>query len=411
MTSAILIAQGGELSVLAKFGGPPVRSNPFPSWPHFDSAEERELLEVLRSGVWGGYNRKVEEFEELFARYLGSQHCVALANGTVSLHAALHIENIGPGHEVIVPPYTFVATASAVLQVGAVPVFVDIDPRTLNLDPEGFRTAINDRTRAVIPVHFAGHSADMERIREIAHGHQLIVIEDAAHAHGGEYMGRKLGTLGEWGSFSFQSTKVMTSGEGGCLVTSDSARAEQARSYANHGRIREHGWYEHFRAGTNYRITGFQAGILLAQLNRLDSQISVRERNSKYLRNKLSEFPGVEPLQRQSYATRHSELLFLFRFHSEIAGIERGAFEACLRAEGIPVQQLYPYPLYRNPMFRNSPFKNTGCPIAEANCDMILALPINVLMGLPADVQDVLTATQKIYENKHVAQSLMSVSR
>jgi dTDP-4-amino-4,6-dideoxygalactose transaminase len=313
------------------------------------------------------------------------------------------VENIGPGHEVIVPPYTFVATASAVLQVGAKPVFADVEPSTLNLDPERFHNAISPRTRAVIPVHFAGHSADMKRIREVAQDHQVIVIEDAAHAHGGEYMGKKLGTLGEWGSFSFQSTKVMTSGEGGCLVTSDPARAEQARSYANHGRISEHGWYEHFRAGTNYRITGFQAGILLAQLNRLDSQIAVRERNAEYLRMKLSAFPGVEPLQRQSYATRHSELLFLFRFRSEIAGIDKRVFESCLRAEGIPAQQLYPYPLYRNPMFRDSLFENTGCPVAEANCDMILALPINVLMGLPADVEDVLSAMQKIYENRHVA--------
>ena len=399
------------MSALAKFGGPPIRREPFPGWPYFDSAEERELLEVLRSGVWGGYNGKVEEFENRFAGYLGSQHCIALANGTVSLHTALHIENIGPGHEVIVPPYTFVATASAVLQVGAVPVFVDVESGTMNLDPERLREAINPRTRAVIPVHFAGHSADMEKIREIAQAHQLIVVEDAAHAHGGEYMGRKLGTLGEWGSFSFQSTKVMTSGEGGCLVTSDPARADQARSYANHGRIREHGWYEHFSAGTNYRITGFQAGILLAQLNRLDSQIAVREQNAEYLQKKLSAFPGVEPLQRQSYATRHSELLFLFRFHPEIAGIDKRVFESCLRAEGIPVQQLYPYPLYRNPMFHNSAFKNTGCPIAEANCDMILALPINVLMGLPADVEDVLSATQKIYENRHVAASLMSVDQ
>jgi len=399
------------LSSLAKFGGPPIRRQPFPGWPYFDSSEESELIEVLRSGVWGGYNRKVEEFEDRFAHYLGSQHCIALANGTLSLHTALHIEGIGSGHEVIVPPYTFVATASSVLQVGAVPVFVDVEPGTMNLDPERLQEAINPRTRAVIPVHFAGHSADMEKIRNIAQVHQLIVVEDAAHAHGGEYMGRKLGTLGEWGSFSFQSTKVMTSGEGGCLVTSDPARADQARSYANHGRLREQGWYEHFRAGTNYRITGFQAGILLAQLNRLDSQIAVREKNAAYLEEKLSAFPGVEPLQRQGYVTRHSELLFLFRFHSEIAGIEKRVFETCLRAEGIPVQQLYPYPLYRNPMFRNSPFKNTGCPIAEANCDMILALPINVLMGLPADVEDVLSATQKIYENRHVAKSLMSVDQ
>lgn len=399
------------MSSLAKLGGLPIRREPFPSWPHFDSAEEKELIEVLRSGVWGGYNRKVEEFEERFARYLGSQHCLTLANGTLSLQTALHVDNVGPGDEVIVPPYTFVATASAVLQVGAKPVFADVQPSTLNLDPDRFRSAITPKTRAVIPVHFAGHSADMNRICKIAKDHQVMVIEDAAHAHGGESMGKKLGTLGEWGSFSFQSTKVMTSGEGGCLVTADAARAEQARSYANHGRLKGHGWYEHFRAGTNYRITGFQAGVLLAQLNRLDSQIAVRERNAAYLRTRLSTFPGVEPLQRQSYVTRHSELLFLFRFQAEIAGISRRALASCLNAEGIPVQPLYPYPLYRNPMFRNAPFENTGCPVAEANCEMILAFPINVLMGTSADLEDVISAMQKIYENRQAAEALASADQ
>ncbi|MCI0625846.1 MAG: DegT/DnrJ/EryC1/StrS family aminotransferase [Acidobacteria bacterium] len=389
-------------------GGVPVRRTPFPSWPYFDSAEARQVLQVLESRSWGGYNSKVGEFEKQFARYLGAEHCVTTANGTVSLQVALRVENIGPGDEVILPPYTFIATATAVLQVGAVPVFVDIEPQTLNLDPECVKAAITRRTRAVIPVHFAGHSADMGQILDIARAHHLVVIEDAAHAHGGEYMGRRLGTLGEWGSFSFQATKVMTSGEGGCLVTQDEKRAERVRSYCNHGRRHGHGWYEHFTVATNYRITGFQAGVLLAQLGRLDQQIDCRERNSGYLRKVLSGFPGIEPLLPSSYATRHSQMLFLFRFHAEVAGMTRQAFESCLTAEGIPVQQMYPYPLYQSPVFEEAPFRNTGCPVVEASCEEIMALPINVLMGEPVDMGNVVSAVQKIYENRDAVMTLAS---
>src|SRR5688572_8935951 len=221
---------------LAICGGTPVIGTDEASTPAF-LEEEVQLLRVLRSGVWGGYSKAVSEFETRFGSYLGRKHCIAVANGTVSLEVALRCEGIGPGDEVIVPPYTFMATASAVLQTGALPVFADIERETLNLDPDRLAAAITPRTRAVIPVHFGGHAADMDRILDMSRRNGLVVIEDAAHAHGGEYKGEHLGALGEWGSFSFQQSKIMTSGEGGCLIASDERREKQARSYCNQGRI------------------------------------------------------------------------------------------------------------------------------------------------------------------------------
>src|SRR5262245_25775254 len=258
--------------------------------------EESRLLDVLRSGVWGGYSEAVREFEVRFGGYIGGKHCITVANGTVSLEVALRCEGIGPGDEVIVPPYTFMATASAVLQAGALPVFADIERDTLNIDPDRVEAAITPRTRAVIPVHFGGHAADMDRILDISRRHGLVVIEDAAHAHGGEHKGERLGGLGDWGSFSFQQSKNMTAGEGGCLITRDEQRAQQARSYCNQGRIPGGAWYDHHTLGTNLRLTGFQAAVLLAQLERLDAQTDERNHNAATLRKALLGMRGVEPL-------------------------------------------------------------------------------------------------------------------
>src|SRR4030095_10800700 len=225
--------------------------------------------------------------------------------------------------EVIVPPYTFMATASAVLQTGALPVFADIERDTLNLDPDRFAAAITPRTRAVIPVHFAGHAADMDRILEIARRHGLVVSEDAAHAHGGEHNGRRLGGIGEWGSFSFQQSKIMTSGEGGCLITNDERRAKLARSYCNQGRIEGGAWYDHYTLGTNLRLTGFQAAVLLPQLQRLDAETSRRTETAEMLRDEMRGMKGVEPLCPAPYCTRHALALFLFRFDSGETGASK----------------------------------------------------------------------------------------
>lgn len=348
--------------------------------------EEERLLAVLRSGVWGGYSPAVKEFEDRFAAYLGAAHCVTMVNGTVSLEVALRCEGIGPGDEVVVPPYTFMATASAVLQVGAVPVFADVQPDTLNLDPARLEVAITPRTRAVIPVHFAGHAADMDAILDIARRHGLAVIEDAAHAHGGRHSRGMLGALGEWGSFSFQQSKIMTAGEGGCLVTQDPARAAKARAYCNQGRREGGAWYDHYTLGTNLRITGFQAAVLLAQLDRLEAEAERRVANAARLRRELAGVKGIAPLTPAAYCGRHAGALFLMRFDREQAGMSKSEFEERLRGNGVAVMQTYPRPAYGNPLFEQWPFRNTGCPVAEQACREIVTLPLSLLNGSEADV-------------------------
>jgi dTDP-4-amino-4,6-dideoxygalactose transaminase len=360
--------------------------------------EEARLLEVLRSGVWGGYSEAVRDFEARFGTYIGGQ-CITTANGTVSLEVALRCEGIGPGDEVIVPPYTFMATASAVLQTDALPVFVDIERDTLNLDPDRFEAAITPRTRAVIPVHFAGHAADMDRILEIARRHGIVVIEDAAHAHGGEYKGKRVGGLGEWGSFSFQQSKIMTSGEGGCLITNDDRRATEARAYCNQGRAAGGAWYDHYSLGTNLRITGFQAAVLLAQLERLDAQTSNRNLNANTLRQAMRSMPAVEPLCPAAYCSRHALALFLFRFNSRATGVSKSRFEAALKAQGVPVMETYPRPLYGNPVFEKWPFRNSGCPIAEVSCREIVTLPLTLLNDSPATLQQTIAVMEKVLHN------------
>ncbi len=358
--------------------------------------EEERLLAVLRSGVWGGYNPAVKEFEDRFAAYLGVAHCVTMANGTVSLEVALLREGVGPGDEVIVPPYTFTATASAVSQVGAVPVFADVQPDTLNLDPARFEAAITPRTRAVIPVHFAGHAADMDAILAIACRHGLAVIEDAAHAHGGRHRGRMLGSLGAWGSFSFQQSKIMTAGEGGCLVTQDPERAAKARAYCNQGRRAGGAWYDHYTLGTNLRMTGFQAAVLLAQLDRLEAEAERRVANAATLRKELARITGLTPLMPAEYCDRHAGALFLIRFDKAQAGMSKSEFEDALRLRGVPWMQTYPRPVYGNPLYEQLPFRNTGCPVAEQACREIVTLPLSLLNGSDADIAAVVEGIRAI---------------
>jgi dTDP-4-amino-4,6-dideoxygalactose transaminase len=340
---------------------------------------------------------------------VGDAHCVAVANGTVSLEVALRSEGIGPGDEVIVPPYTFMATASAVLQVGALPVFVDVERETLNIDPACFASAITPRTRAVIPVHFGGHPAHMDPILEIARRHGIVVIEDAAHAHGGQYNGRRLGALGEWGSFSFQQSKIMTAGEGGCLTTKDAQRARDARSYCNQGRVAGGAWYDHYTLGTNLRLTGFQAAVLLAQLDRLDAQTGARNLNAAALRNAMLGMAGVEPLNPAPYCTRHALALFLFRFDSQDTGVSKATFEAALKAEGVPVMETYPRPLYGNPLFDKWPFRNSGCPVAEASCREIVTLPFSLLNAGADAIQQTIAAMEKVLGNVDELRGLATV--
>src|SRR5436190_17382720 len=237
----------------------PIRTRPFPFWPIFGKPEEKRLLRTLRSGKWGRlHGLEVAEFEKSFAEMHGCKHGIAVANGTVSLRIALIAAGIQAEDEVIVPPYTFFSTASAVVEANAIPVFADIDLKTFNIDPVAIEAAITPRTRAIIPVHFAGQPADMDLIMAIANRHKLVVIEDAAHAHGASYKNRPAGSIGHMGSFSFQSSKNLTAGEGGIIITNDNSLAESCRSIHNCGRVPDGVWYEHHIISSNYRLGEFQ---------------------------------------------------------------------------------------------------------------------------------------------------------
>jgi dTDP-4-amino-4,6-dideoxygalactose transaminase len=298
------------------------------------------------------------------------------------------------------------------VEANAVPIFVDIDRQTFNIDPTLIERAITPRTRAIICVHVGGMPCDMDAIMAIAKRHNLIVIEDAAHAHGSEHNGRKVGAIGHVGSFSFQSSKNMTSGEGGILTSNDDALAARCRSIHNCGRVPGGKWYEHHVISANYRLNEFAGAILNCQLDRLKEQVDLRDANGKYLDEKLSQIPGIAPQRRDSFATKNAYHLYLFRFDELVFGIPRPRFLEALAAEGIPAAPGYVVPLYRQPLFVNTAF---GPYDAAARCDYAnLRLPVcerisgnegawlyqTVLLGNQSDMDDVVNAFTKVYENR-----------
>ena len=400
---------------LALLGGEKRRMLPFATWPVFGIEEEQRLLQTLRSGKWGKLNgEEVAEFERRFAAMHGCKHGIGVVNGTVSLRIALMAAGIRAEDEVIVPPYTFLATATAVVEANAVPVFADIDLETFNINPAAVEAAITRRTRAIIPVHMAGQVADMEAIMAIARKHKLTVIEDAAHAHGASYHDRPAGSIGDMGSFSFQSSKNLTSGEGGIVITSNDKLADACRSVHNCGRIAGGLWYEHHVMSGNYRLGEFQGAMLNAQLNRLEAQTKRRDSNGRYLAGKLSRIPGIHPQKRPADCTRHGYHLFLFRIDAAAFGAPRETVLKALVAEGIPVCGGYAVPLYRQPLFLNNAFGpylpnaaatldygKVSCPNCEKICSEQGAwMEQSLFLGSRSDMDDIAGAFEKVYENR-----------
>jgi dTDP-4-amino-4,6-dideoxygalactose transaminase len=400
---------------LAILGGAPLRASPFTAWPIFGDPEEQRLLRALRSGKWGKLNGlEVAEFEQRFAAMHGAKHGIGVVNGTVSLRIALMAAGIKAEDEVIVPPYTFLATATAVVEANAVPVFADIDLETFNLDPEAVEAAITSRTRVIMPVHIAGQPADMDAIMAIAKRHKLVVIEDAAHAHAALYRQRPAGSIGHLGSFSFQSSKNLTCGEGGIITTSDDALAEACRSIHNCGRISGGLWYEHHVMSANYRLGEFQGAILNAQLERLEAQTQTRDRNGQYLAARLSRLPGIHPQKRPADCTRHSYHLFLFRIDAAAFGAPREAVLQALQAEGVPVCGGYALPLYRQPLFLNRAFgpylpnasrtldyAKVSCPNCEKICrEQGAWFEQSLFLGPQSDMDDIAQAFEKVHEQR-----------
>lgn len=373
--------------------GSPVRTKGWPAWPVWDDNDRARLEQVLESGEWGGYSPLVEQFEAAFAASVGARHAITAPNGSLTLEAALRTLGVGPGDEVVVPAYTFVATAFCVTQVGARPVFADIDADTLNLDPEALRAALTERTKAVIPVHFAGLPADLDAICAIASQAGIAVVEDAAHAHGSSWRGRPVGTLGRIGSFSFQASKNMTSGEGGVCVTDDDRLAERLWSVGNLGRKRQGHWYEHPNLGTNYRLSGWAAAVLLGQLVRLPGQVDRRMASARYLSSRLG--PGLVPLAWDERADRHSFHLYCLRYEPEsFGGRSRDEVVTALVAEGIPASSGYPMSLPSQPAL--APYLPASCPVSDQACRELIWLPQNVLLAEESDLDDVVAAVAKV---------------
>jgi len=392
---------------LALLGGAPVRKQPFSAWPQARPGQLAALQQVLESGKWGVGSPFIGEFEKRFAEFQQAKFALSICNGTASLMIALKACGVQAGDQVIIPAYTFIATASSVLMVNAVPVFVDIDPETYNMDPAQIEVAITPTTKAIMPVHIAGQPADLDAILDIGRRHHLPVIEDAAQAHGAEWKGRRVGAIGTIGSFSFQTSKNISAGEGGALITDDKALIDTCFSYQNCGRVREGAWYEHRVLGGNFRLGAFQAALLTAQLATIEEDMERRDQHATYLDERLREIPGIKPLLVHPQVTRHARHLYIFRYDAEaFEGLSRDRFLDALRAEGIYSHKGYT-PMYREQLFSLDPrqhpwieginYRELHLPVAErASDEEAVWIPQAALIGTEKEAEDIVKAVAKI---------------
>ena len=398
----------------AALGGNPTRRTPFPAWPVSDTREEDALAAVLRRGRWNRGDQ-VAAFESAYASLAGAKGCLATANGTSALITSLAALGIGPGDEVIVPPYTFIATINAVLLMHAMPIFVDTDIETFQIDAHKIEAAITPRTRAIIPVHLGGSAADLDTILRVARGRGLPVVEDACQAHLAEWRGRKVGSYGIAGCFSFQASKNLNSGEGGAVITSDDALLETCYRFHNNSRGRGNSGadFSYTRTGANLRLTEFQAVLLLSQMTRLEAQSKTREQNAAYLTRRLAEIPGITPARMHEGCTRNAWHLYMFRYDSSrFSGLSRAGFLKALAAEGIPASAGYS-PLNTQP-FLEETFAAGGykaiypaeilrewrdrnqCPQNDRLCSEAIWLTQTMLLGPRRDMDDIVDAVLKV---------------
>jgi perosamine synthetase len=382
---------------LAIDGGPKTRTTPFPRWPDLGPDDVAAVTEVLRSGgltqLTGGY---VAEFEEAFAAWHGTRECVAASSGTAAIHIALAALGIGAGDEVIVPAHTFIASATPVLHQGATPVFADVDEDTFCISPESVAERITERTKAIVAVHLNGHPADMDALLAVAGPAGIPVLEDAAQAHGALYRGRKAGTIGVAGCFSFWEDKIITTGgEGGAVITDDASLAERMRRVRHHGEgpVAGERAYYHLDLGYNFRLTSMQAATGLVQLSRLDEYLEARRRNAAYLSERLGKLGPIDPPFVADYAT-HSYYKYICRLRPQ-SGTEIARFVAAVAAEGLPVSRRYPTPLPRQPVFRDRGLGEASCPVAERLAGELFTLLVHPTVTT-ADLDDYVTAISKV---------------
>jgi L-glutamine:2-deoxy-scyllo-inosose/3-amino-2,3-dideoxy-scyllo-inosose aminotransferase len=344
---------------LAITGGKALRKTPFTTWPMGTKKEAAALKDVLTSSKWGGQpfpGKYATALAKKFAKVHTAKYAQCVNTGTVAIQAALKAIDIRPGDEVIAPAYTWEGTVGPVLLVNAVPVFVDIDPDTYCLDAKLIEKVITPKTKAILPVHLGMRFADMDEILRIAAKHNLKVIEDCAHVHGGMWKGKGAGSMGDLGAFSFQSSKLITSGEGGAVITNNLEYMERVQSYINAGRASLTDKYHHRIIGFNYRLGEFQAAVLGPQLDRLPQQAAIREKNMKHFETRLQNTPGVGLLKPDPRITRLAPYGYVIKYFSEKAkDIPRAAFVAALQLEGIPCDGLFYEPVYKSSLFPLDP--------------------------------------------------------
>ena len=411
-------AQATASSKPALLGGAPTHKGPFPSWPQIDERHEQAWQEVLQKRGWCRLNGDyVERFEAEYAKTVGTKFCLAVANGTSALIASLNALGVGPGDEVLVPPYTFVATINSVLLQYALPVFVDTDPETFQMDAAKAEAAITERTRAMMPVHLGGNVVDMDTILAVSKKRNVPVIEDACQSHFAEWRGKRVGGLGDTGCFSFQVTKNLCSGEGGALMTDREDLIERAGSFHTNGRP----WgaksgFGYVRNGSNLRMTEFQGALLLEQLTRVEAQSQIREQNAAHLTKRLEAIPGIRPAKGYEGTTRNAYHLYMFRYDSEpFAGLSRDQFREALSAEGIPNSPGYT-PLNEQPFLKetlysrgfvnvygkdtiDAYFARMACPENDRLCTQGVWFTQNMLLGPRSDMDDIADAIERIHAN------------
>jgi len=406
----------------AILGGAKSHHDMWPEWPAWKTAYEEKVLEVLRSRVWSRA-KVTAEFEAKWAELIGTKRCLSVVNGTSALIASVSQFNIGPGDEVIVPPYTFIATIQAVLLNGALPVFADIDPRTFQIDPAKIEAKITSRTKAIIPVHILGIPADMTRIMAIARKHNLIVIEDACQAHLAEVKDKRVGSIGDAGCFSFQTSKNMPIGEGGAITSDNETFMDQCFSYHNLGlpygtqvgSVSGGG----IRVGSKIRFTEYQAAIGLVQLTNLEKDTNTRWDNAQYLSKKIKDIPGIAPATLYPETTKAVYHLYPLLYNKDkFKGLTRNQFLESLRAEGVPCSSGYT-PLYTQPFikaafesklyqkvydkedldYRNFIDKNQ-CPMNDRICnEEAIWMTQNLFLENKSSMDDIANAIEKIQAN------------
>jgi dTDP-4-amino-4,6-dideoxygalactose transaminase len=387
----------------------------------WDDGERTRLLDTLDAGGWWqGDGAVAATFAQNFADYHSARFGMALTNGTHTLEAALIACDIGEGDEVLVPGMTFVASASAVLAVNAVPVLVDIDPDTLCIDPEAAEAAVTDRTRAIIAVHVAGAAADLDALVDLCARRGIRLIEDCAHAHGTFWRGRGVGSWGDFGSFSMQRSKLMTAGEGGVLICNDEVLRDRAWAYADCGRVNGEWFYHHATVGTNLRMTEWQGAILQAQLDRFPEQNRIRNENAVALAEALGQIPGIRAQRRDPRMNTQGNYCFVFHYDAaEFAGLPLRAFEAALAAEGVPMGVSYPS-LTDLEVFRSHRFgprlrgiaptidyRHLHLPRAEHAAASTVWLQHRLLLAERDDVLDVARAVEKLHRNAAALRSAL----